>query len=121
MTVEDKEDPSITCPWNQTLFTDLSKNYATVTLLPPTAVSDNSQDFNVSIVIDTWTEMVGDSIRLNLSDTPHRLQYIVRDSSGNNDTCDTFISVKGEFIQDKVTGSVSFSKRNMFNLNCFEK
>ncbi|XP_033636709.1 uncharacterized protein LOC117297670 [Asterias rubens] len=94
ITVLDKEDPNITCSSNVTRDTDLRQSFATFVFSEPYGMTENSMLYNITIDIgESSLYAINDSYQFQLRDAPHQVQYIITDSSGNNDTCDIFITV----------------------------
>ena len=92
----DKEDPNITCSSNVTRDTDLRQSFATFVFSEPYGMTENSMLYNITIDIgESSLYAINDSYQFQLRDAPHQVQYIITDSSGNNDTCDIFITVVG--------------------------
>ena len=71
-------------------------------LSEPIMASDNSGVYNVTIDVgEESTRNVMEEIEFPVTSSPHRLHYIVTDSSRNTDTCDTYVTVEGQYCPPK--------------------
>ena len=112
----DNEEPNITCPDNDTVTTDSGQNFTLFALPPEVSAVDNSElQVTITIDVDGVMYSVGDSVQLDLADSPHLVQYTATDNSSNTATCDTYVTVNGRYIPvgKFVYGSNTFCAYNV--------
>ena len=94
----DNERPNITCPSETTIPTDYSSSLATYTL-PQPSVSDNTEDYTVTIMVGDISKSIGENSTLNLTDgvtTLHTILYAAIDQYGNTMSCYQNVTVIGK-------------------------
>ncbi|XP_038045830.1 uncharacterized protein LOC119720271 isoform X3 [Patiria miniata] len=92
----DVQSPNITCPANQTVYTNCRKTYSTVSLPDADFASDNSGVYSISIDVDGSAYQASVTVSLDLSASPHLLRYTATDESANYAECEMSITVADE-------------------------
>ncbi|XP_033628800.1 extracellular matrix protein A-like [Asterias rubens] len=90
ITVEDEEDPTITCPLDMTAPTDIGVNNAVVTWLDPVVTDNSGQSLTVVCVPES-----GSTFPLDVVTT---VTCTVTDDAGNSAACDFTVTVVDEEV-----------------------
>ncbi|XP_038045953.1 uncharacterized protein LOC119720369 [Patiria miniata] len=92
----DVQSPNITCPTDQTVYTNCRKTYSTVSLPDADFASDNSGVYFVSIEVHGSAYQASDTVNLDFSASPYLLRYTATDEAANYAECDMNITVADE-------------------------
>ncbi|XP_038052340.1 uncharacterized protein LOC119725047 [Patiria miniata] len=112
ITVDDDQNPTIVCPANVNVNTDVAESYASVSLQNFMSMSDNVG------ITDTWVDAlasmheVGDTLSFGYSAMPYQVTYQARDDAGNAANC--LITVT---VGDNEMPTITCPANGLINLN----
>ena len=105
ISLTDKEQSSITCPSNHTVYNDIGRLFATLELRNAHSYCDDSESATLSIAVADSLYDVHDVIVLAIAGSPHLLRYTATYASTRSVSCDTYITVQGNTFSHVITNT----------------